>query len=128
MNVWIARPLIRREVAPNGTYGIRTAATRADDRVWYDANEAGGRDLIVLAVVFAVCAVALPAGTDASMMTAMALVLTGYLSIAGFGSLRARRMLDARRAEADLMLDRVDDANVSDADADRRPSRSRTRA
>ena len=37
---WIAM------VGPNRFYGVRTAATLADEAVWYAVNRAAGRDLV----------------------------------------------------------------------------------
>ena len=34
----LAVPLMRRRVPPNGLYGLRVAATFADEEVWYEAN------------------------------------------------------------------------------------------
>jgi len=47
-------PLARRRVKPNAAYGVRFAATMADDSVWYDVNARGGRDLIVIGVSYLV--------------------------------------------------------------------------
>lgn len=47
----LARPLVRRRVKPNGLYGVRLPDTLADERVWYDVNEVGGRDLFRLGVL-----------------------------------------------------------------------------
>lgn len=39
-------PLIQRRVPPNGYYGLRVRATRASERVWYEANRRSGWDLL----------------------------------------------------------------------------------
>jgi len=44
----IGYPLWRRWVPRNRWYGLRIAATFADALVWYEANAAVGRDLMVL--------------------------------------------------------------------------------
>lgn len=44
-------PLVRRRVGPNALYGVRFRDTLADERVWYDVNEAGGRDLVRLGAI-----------------------------------------------------------------------------
>jgi hypothetical protein len=41
-------PLWRRRIAPNWTYGVRFPATLADERVWYEINARGGRDLVFI--------------------------------------------------------------------------------
>lgn len=100
----IAIPLVRRRVPPNKTYGICTAATRADESVWYDANAAGGRDLILLSVVFVICGLALP-NDDFGIAMAMLLLISGTLLMAVTGSVRAKRMLRERRAEEPALAD-----------------------
>lgn len=111
----LAYPLVQRRVPPNQTYGIRTAATRADDGVWYDANAAGGRDMAVLAVVFAVCGLALP-NTEWGVAAGMTLVVIGTLVMAWVGMRRADRMLAA--------LDETDDDGIAEAAA---PEKARRR-
>ena len=54
--VGLGVPLVRRRVKPNALYGLRTAATLADEAVWYEANAAAGRDLVVLGAVVALAA------------------------------------------------------------------------
>ena len=49
--VGLGIPLALRKVGPNGKYGLRVPATFADESVWYDANAAVGRDLIVAGVI-----------------------------------------------------------------------------
>lgn len=123
----VAYPLVKRRVPPNKTYGLRSRATYADERVWYDANAAGGRDLMVLSAVFGLCAVALP-NTDWGFGIAIALVLVGTLVMAVGGSLRASRMLRDRQAEDRALRDAARDvadapvveAPVADAPALRR--------
>jgi uncharacterized membrane protein len=39
--------LASRRVRPNRWYGLRIRATLADEHVWYEANAATGRDLIL---------------------------------------------------------------------------------
>jgi uncharacterized membrane protein len=54
-----AIPLIRGEVAPNGSYGFRTAKTMSDASHWYAANAFSGRATIVVGVVLIVLAITL---------------------------------------------------------------------
>ena len=53
-------PLANRRVQPNRWYGLRVPATFADRRVWYDANELTGRDMMGLGVVVLLVALLLP--------------------------------------------------------------------
>lgn len=50
----IARPLIRRKVAPNSLYGFRVRRTLEDRKAWYDANEYAGRCLFRLGIMTSV--------------------------------------------------------------------------
>jgi uncharacterized membrane protein len=43
--VGISVPLMQRRVKRNPFYGIRLPKTMRDDKIWYDANEYGGRQL-----------------------------------------------------------------------------------
>jgi len=49
-------PLASRRVRPNRWYGLRIRATLADEHVWYEANAATGRDLILPGSVLLVAA------------------------------------------------------------------------
>ncbi len=53
-------PLARRRVRPNRWYGLRIPATCADEYVWYEANAACGRDLILLGCALLLVALGLP--------------------------------------------------------------------
>ena len=57
-------PLIRGDVAPNGSYGFRTAKTMSDAARWYAANTFSGRASVVTGVVLIVSAVALVVQTE----------------------------------------------------------------
>ncbi len=48
----VALPLYRGRVPRNSLYGVRFAATLADDRIWYPINARGGRDLIAIAIIY----------------------------------------------------------------------------
>ena len=45
--ILLAVPLVRRRVAPNKTYGVRTQRTFASEEAWYAINAYGGRELIL---------------------------------------------------------------------------------
>jgi len=60
VSVVVGVPLAGRRIPRNRWYGLRIPATLADDHVWYEANAATGRDLIVVGGVLLVVALALP--------------------------------------------------------------------
>lgn len=47
-------PLILRKVKPNIWYGFRTPRTLSDGELWYDANQFGGKALLVAGLVMIV--------------------------------------------------------------------------
>lgn len=95
-------PLWRRRVRPNAWYGLRVRSTFADERVWYDANEASGRDLSLLGLVVAVGSLgaALVPGILPLEHVVLLLVVTtlGSGVYAWIGITRANRMLDVLRS------------------------------
>src|SRR4051812_17132141 len=58
--VLLGWPLAVRRVRPNRWYGLRVPATFADEQVWYGANAAVGRDMVVLGGIVAIVAFELP--------------------------------------------------------------------
>ena len=46
-----AIPLAMRKVRPNPTYGIQSKAIRSDEKLWYAANAAAGRTLIMGGII-----------------------------------------------------------------------------
>lgn len=58
--VGLGIPLMRRRVRPNGLYGLRVAATLSNEKVWYEANAASGRDLVWLGIALILAALILP--------------------------------------------------------------------
>lgn len=104
--VVLAIPLMRRRVPPNDWYGLRVAATFADESVWYDANAGSGRDLLVLGlaqivVSLAPAVVRMRAETYATAN--IAFLLIGTLAFAVIGIRRARLLLKARQASASVV-------------------------
>ena len=99
--VVLALPLLQRRIAPNALYGLRVPATFADETVWYNANAASARDLLVLAAALVVVGVvlwmALPGSSSTAMMIACGVLVAGVLTMAAAGSRRARRLLAERR-------------------------------
>jgi uncharacterized membrane protein len=53
-------PLWVAMVRPNRFYGVRTAATLADEAVWYAVNRATGRDIVALGALTLVLSVVFP--------------------------------------------------------------------
>jgi uncharacterized membrane protein len=94
-------PLIQRRVKPNSLYGLRVAATFADDRVWFDANAHSGRDLALLGGLQMLLALLLPLVPSVNEMTYVLInvvaMLIGTLVTCVIGWTRANRMLSERR-------------------------------
>ena len=102
--VWIglSLPLVFRRVPPNVGYGLRVPATFKDERVWYDANAATGREMFVLGVSllgFALLPPLLGWRGEKHWLAWSALLVVGSLTMAVVGWRRANRMLRQRRAE-----------------------------
>jgi uncharacterized membrane protein len=53
-------PMLRRQIAPNPVYGLRTRATFADEWVWYEANARAAKHLFVIGAVIFILAIGLP--------------------------------------------------------------------
>jgi uncharacterized membrane protein len=96
-------PLARRRVRPNRWYGLRVPATFADERVWYDANAASGRDMMILGAGLSIFALALPAvfqPSESAYAGACAAVLgVGSLALGVRGWRLANRLLRERRQQ-----------------------------
>jgi hypothetical protein len=96
----VSVPLCMRRVPPNRWYGVRTAATFADEGVWYDANAWAGKRLLAVAVIGAAVLVLASAlsecGPEALGITAAVLGL-GSVSVAIGAWFVARRMLERKR-------------------------------
>jgi uncharacterized membrane protein len=89
-------PLVLRRVPPNSWYGLRIRRTMESEVVWYDANEAVGRDLIVFGSVFAATALLfrMPRWSDdvyGAVGAALLLLGTMVLAVRGFRHARPRR-------------------------------------
>lgn len=90
-------PLLRRRIPPNALYGLRIRATLEDERVWYEANEATGRDVVVFGLLFAGAALvaSLFEWTDEAYGAAgSGLLLVGTLVLVVRGYAHARRAQD----------------------------------
>lgn len=94
-------PMVLRKVPPNPLYGLRVPATFKDDEVWYDANAASGRDMIILggwALAFGLLPPWLGWSGEAHAMSWACSLAAGALISAVIGWRRANRMLDERKA------------------------------
>ncbi|HXS24037.1 MAG TPA: SdpI family protein [Gemmatimonadales bacterium] len=60
VSVAVGLPLAARRIGRNRWYGLRVPAAFASEQVWYEANAAMGRDLVVVGCVLLVVALALP--------------------------------------------------------------------
>ncbi len=47
----LSLPMALRKVPPNQIYGFRTAKTMANTKVWYEANQRAGMNLIAAAII-----------------------------------------------------------------------------
>ena len=99
--ILLSLPMIRRRVKPNALYGLRIAATFADEWVWYEANARSGWDLLILGTVQVVLAVILPLfrglSLDAYLLTNAGVMLVGTVVCCIIGSRRANRLLKESR-------------------------------
>lgn len=89
-------PLLLRRVPPNAWYGLRITRTLESEAVWYDANEAVGRDLIVFGSVFASTALVLrlprwPDEVYGAVGSALLLIGALVLTVRGLRHARPRQ-------------------------------------
>jgi SdpI/YfhL protein family len=96
-----AIPLIRRRVARNRWYGLRTTATLADDRTWYEANALAGWGLLGLGLLNGALTIAWLARVPGSSLPVVLLVLcaTPLLALV-LCSIAARRLRRRQRERA----------------------------
>jgi uncharacterized membrane protein len=99
--IGLAIPLVLRRVKPNGIYGFRVPATFADEWVWYEANAAGGRDLLLVGVIDMAIALLLPltahVSPDIYLLATVGVLVIGVLIAAVVGWRRANRLLEERQ-------------------------------
>lgn len=101
--ILLSIPLLRRRVPPNSWYGLRVAATFADERVWYEANAHGARDLMLvggLQIVLAVLLLPLRLPEDVYVLLNAGALVIGVVTAAIVGTRRANRLLRERALEA----------------------------
>ena len=75
-------PLAKRRVRPNRWYGLRVPATFADQSIWYDANAAAGRDMMLLGSAVGAAGLLLPlvgAHENLVAVTCAAILIVGSL-------------------------------------------------
>ena len=97
--LWMAQPLIRRQVGPNGLFGFRIPATFADESLWYAVNAHAGRDLQALGLLLLGGALLLPWGLGAlAGRLLVALFLGGLVLVYIRGHAHAYRLVRARVA------------------------------
>ena len=94
----LAIPLWMRRVPPNVLYGVRTRATIADERLWYDVNAACGRDLALAGLLVTVGTVVIDARSAAWVPEMRNLAVAGLLIVSlAWVSLRCRSVLRSAR-------------------------------
>jgi hypothetical protein len=112
ITIAFARPLILRRVPPNQIYGLKLKATYADEWVWYEANEASGRDalwwaLLQIAAVIVPPLFLRPASWTTTNLDRAGVVyliinlivcVAGAIAICILGAIRANRLLRGRMA------------------------------
>ena len=91
-------PLWVAMVKPNRIYGIATAATLSDESLWYAANRAAGRDLVMVGALMLVLSVVLAEWgvSGAAYVFAMLIALAAgaaFIVIAGLARIRVLRRL-----------------------------------
>lgn len=93
-------PMAARRVPPNRWYGLRVPATFANEKVWYEANAAAGRDMMILGAVIVVVALVLVRLVDLSDSTYSGVCAgVGALILTMRGWRAANRMLRERQHE-----------------------------
>ena len=97
----VAVPLWRRQVPPNGTYGLRVPATLEDEWVWYEANARAAKGLVAVGLVVAVAAVVLPwvapMRDDQLVVVLAILFVVSLLGATVWATRMATRLLAERR-------------------------------
>jgi len=99
----VSLPMLLRRVPPNALYGLRVPATFKNEQVWYDANAASGRDMVVFGLIVVLFGFMPPrfGWSGETHWLAWSLVVGGGAVVtAMLGWQRANRMLKARFEEA----------------------------
>lgn len=77
----VSVPLWLEKIPPNRFYGFRTPRTVADDRVWYPANRAMGRDMSLAGLVMVLCAAGMLLTSPAALPLILASALAPFLAV-----------------------------------------------
>jgi uncharacterized membrane protein len=98
-----AIPLYLRRIPPNMFYGVRFSWTLDDEHVWYEINERGGRDFILLGALYlAVLTVSFMFGRTWSIafrvLAPMAVLAVGLVIDAVILGVAASRLAAERRS------------------------------
>jgi len=88
----VGAPLWVGMVPPNRFYGLRTAGTLGDEAIWYAANRATGRDMVMVGGLALVASVELPDTGAAYTLLMSAALAAGIAWIVLIGMARARRI------------------------------------
>ena len=88
-------PLWVGMVPPNRFYGVRVAATLADEALWYAVNKAAGRDMVAVGGIMLVLSTTLlksDIGGVAYAVVMTVVLLAGAAFIVSVGLARTRRL------------------------------------
>ena len=100
--VLISLPLAKRQIKPNSLYGLRTRATLADERVWYQANAYAARLMIrggLAGVVLAIGLFFVPGLGELYVPVILGLLLVGALGLTWWSARYARRLAGSLDAD-----------------------------
>ena len=101
--ILVSVPLARGTVKPNKLYGLRTRATLADERVWYEANSYAGRLMIrggIAGIVLALGLFFVPGMGELYVPIVIGALLIVVLALTGW-SVRYARRLERRLRDDD---------------------------
>lgn len=100
--MFVGLPMMLRRIPPNGFFGLRVPATFKDTEVWYDANAASGRDMLLFGIFVVLFSLVPPlfGWSGETHWLAWSLVIgVGAVLTSVLGWRRANRMLRAKLAE-----------------------------
>ena len=101
--ILVSVPLARGTVKPNKLYGLRTRATLADERVWYEANSYAGRLMIrggIAGIVLALGLFFVPGMGELYVPVVLGVLLLIVLAFTGW-SVRQARRIERRMRDAE---------------------------
>lgn len=97
-----AIPLIRRRVARNHRYGLRTAATLSDDYTWYELNVIAGWGLLGASLLNGALTIAWLAGVPGCSLLVVMLSLVVTPLLTTLVCAQAARRVRRRHGEATM--------------------------